>query len=96
MQIEVNYFNSQKPKGVVGGKPTIQQNQKFRFFSHDGKLEVQFVGDSPVEGDVPPQKLPDNTDFVATKPGHYTFQCFINGHPIPHDGGGEMDVPPAV
>ncbi len=96
MQFEVSYFNPQKPKGVVGGTPTVPQNGQFSFFSHDGKLEVQFIDDSPVLGDAPPKRLPDNTQFVAAKAGHFRFQCFINGHLIPHDGGGEIDVPPAM
>ena len=93
-QIEVNYFNPQKARGVVGGTPSVPLHGQFSFFSHDGNLEVQFLDDSPVTGDVPPQKLPANTQFVASKAGHFRFRCFINGNPIPSDGGGELDIPP--
>jgi hypothetical protein len=94
MQIEVNYFNANKPKGVVGGTPTVPLNTSFSFFSHDGRLEVLFVDDSPVTGDLPPQKHAENTPLVASKAGHYHFQCFINGNLVPI--GGELDIPPAM
>ena len=95
MKIEVNYFDPNKPRGVVGGTPSIPLHGTFSFFSLDGTLEVQFQGDSPVPDDLPPKKLPtENQQFTASKAGTFTFQCFINGQPIPI--GGELEVLPGM
>jgi len=92
MQIEINYKNPQKPRGVVNNQP-VPLNSTFSFFSLDGKLEVEFLNDSPVKGDEKGKRHPDRTDFVAFKPGRFEFRCFIDGEPVPEGGGGVLLVP---
>jgi hypothetical protein len=97
--IEINYKNPAKPKGVVGGKVQIPLQSDFRFFSPDGPLKVQFIGNTPVARKVE-DVLPDNTDMKATKAGKFPFRCFltVEGKTVkldpndPNAVGGELEV----
>jgi hypothetical protein len=98
-QIEINYSNPQKPTGVVGGTPSIPLNGQFSFFSLDGPVQIQFIGDSPF---LPHSHTlhPGHTALTATKPGRYKFRCFLTVHGqaveldpnSPGATGGELEV----
>jgi len=99
--IEINYLDPNKPRGNVGGVPSVRVGESFHVFSHDGPLKFSFKGDSPFAQDT--GELPGgDVDHFPTKPGRYKFACriHVNGRDIeldpdaPEGPGGEMEVIP--
>jgi hypothetical protein len=98
--IEINYLDPQKPRGLVGPRPTIKKNTAFRVFSKDGPLKFHFKGDAPFADN--PGDLEGDTDHVVTKPGIYKFKCKLHtaagdvelDPDSPSETGGEMEVIP--
>ena len=82
-QIEINYLNPTKPKGVVGGLISIPLNTQFTFFSHDGPVHIQFVESAPFPeglgpGGTPGPRFPGDHNFHASIPGVHKFKCFFH------------------
>jgi hypothetical protein len=92
MEIRLTYDPQKNALQVMDGTPQVPRGSKVSFVSNIGALETQFKDDSPDEHDLPPHKQPAKHGYIASKPGKFKFECFIDGQKM--NIGGELEVLP--
>jgi hypothetical protein len=100
-KLEITY--SKNPTGLVGERPRkLSRGEEIEFTCNDpGELEIEFVGESPLEGGVKKMKKGDKRK-LGQKAGLFKFDCLLtqngktrrlgsNGAEV---SGGELEIGP--
>jgi hypothetical protein len=91
VEIEISYGT---PRGQVGAKPRkLNLNETFEVICNSpGVFEIEFTGQSPLEGGVKKTSAGKNKILKAVKSGRFAFDCTLNGDKLQGPNGGEIEV----